>query len=289
MIKKFYNYIKRQKADLGRMKRDIGRMKTDIDRMKPDVFGSKKKLRGIERNLFVIEHLVEEIYAANFDKRKYCPICNSSFISFRTVGVIPRLGECPTCLSRERHRAFWLTFKDDLDECNASGGKLLHFAAEQCLYNYISSLERIDYWPVDIAITQPFVRKRIDITDIDFPDDTFDLVICNHVMEHVEDDASAFRELKRVLKPRGRAIISVPLEPDRDVTFENKEYNTPALRLKHFGQGNHVRKYGMDIVDRMERAGLSVEIVKPNENRSQDEIDELGLDITDVFFIATKA
>ena len=142
------------------------------------------------------------------------------------------------------------------------GIRVLHFAPELIFYKLFSSHKLIDYWPVDLNpdAYHGRVRKAVDITNIPFDDDSFDLIMCTHVLEHIPDDRKAMRELYRVLKPKkGIAFINVPLY-NLPVTFENPEYNTPELRLKYFGQKDHVRKYGNDYPERLSDVGFGIQI-----------------------------
>lgn len=137
---------------------------------------------------------------------------------------------------------------------------VLHFAPETIFYKLFSSFKDIDYWPVDLNPKMRGVRKAVDITNIPFDDDSFDLIMCTHVLEHIPDDRKAMSELYRVLKPKtGIAFLNVPLY-DIPATFENPEYNTPELRLKYFGQRDHVRKYGHDYPERLKAVGFAIQI-----------------------------
>ena len=127
---------------------------------------------------------------------------------------------------------------------------VLHFAPEPIFHKLFSSFADIDYWPVDLNPKMHGVRKAVDITNITFDDETFDLIMCTHVLEHIPDDRKAMSELYRVLKKGGIALLNVPVF-NRPQTFENPEYNTPELRLKYYGQSDHVRIYGLDYPQRL--------------------------------------
>ena len=145
---------------------------------------------------------------------------------------------------------------------NFEGMRILHFAPEPIFHKLFSSFKDIDYWPVDLNPKMRGVRKAVDITNIPFDDNSFDLIMCTHVLEHIPDDKKAMSELYRVLKPQtGIAFLNVPVF-NIPVTFENPEYNTPELRLKYFGQEDHVRKYGKDYIDRLRAIGFIVENFK---------------------------
>ena len=201
--------------------------------------------------------------------------------------MAPALRQCPNCSSLERHRALWIL----MQQLNwyRKGMRILHFAPEQNFWHIFTSLKDIDYWPVDLdpARYGGRVRKQVDITEIPFDDDNFDLIMCTHVLEHIPDDAKAMRELHRVLKPKtGIALLNVPMF-NIPATFENPEYNTPELRLKYFGQADHVRKYGLDYPQRLANAGFNVQMF------TMDGIDEKflkrhGLSRNEKIFLCRK-
>ena len=142
--------------------------------------------------------------------------------------------------------------------------RVLHFAPEPVFYEQFSSHKDIEYWSVDLNPNAFGVKKVVDITNITFEDNKFDLIMCNHVLEHIPDDKKAMSELYRVLKPQiGIAFLNVPVF-NIPKTFENPEYNTPELRSKHYGQADHVRAYGLDYVDRLKSVGFDVEIYTLN-------------------------
>jgi ubiquinone/menaquinone biosynthesis C-methylase UbiE len=116
----------------------------------------------------------------------------------------------------------------------------------------------------------------MDVTDIQSPDDSFDIVYCSHVLEHVDDDRRAMRELCRVLRPDGWAILMVPITTDR--TVEDPSISDPQERLRLFGQKDHVRRYGPDFVDRLREAGFAVETIRPDDFLSPEEIERMAID-----------
>ena len=160
---------------------------------------------------------------------------------------------CPGCLSLERHRALAICAgQEPLFE----GKDLLHFAPEPSLTAFIRSKGVKSYKTCDLF--KPDVDLRIDICNIALPDQSFDLVLCLHVLEHVPDDRKAMSELRRILRPSGMAIIMVPLEEGLDETYENPSIVSEADRLIHFGQEDHARYYGRDLRDRLREAGFSL-------------------------------
>lgn len=149
-------------------------------------------------------------------------------------------------------------------------------------------IKGVDYYPVDINPEHYGIRDVVDITNIQYEGNFFDLIICNHVLEHIPDDAKAMSELFRVLKPSGKAIINVPFNKTLEVTLEDEKYNTPELREKYYGQFDYVRLYGKDYVKRLEKAGFYVETVYPNVNRSAHELKIYGIGAKDTIDICKK-
>jgi len=155
----------------------------------------------------------------------------------------------------ERQRLIWLYLKDKTNFFE-SKLRVLHFAPIFYLQRFYKKLANLDYISADLNDTSAMIN--MDITDIKFEDNSFDCILCVHVLEHVRDDKKAMKELFRVLKPQGWAIIQVPIKLDK--TFENNTISTPEERLKYFGQEDHVRIYGLDYKERLEDAGFSVKI-----------------------------
>jgi SAM-dependent methyltransferase len=205
----------------------------------------------------------------------YCPICKkqSYFEEFgnklnRRIRV-----KCPNCGSLERHRLLYLYLvqKTGIFHDNLS---LLHFAPEKCLSSEFEKCKNLNYVTADLY--QPAMLK-LDLTNINLPDECFDCVICFHVLEHVNDDLAAMREIYRILKPGGWAILNVPLS-SRQETFENKNIILPQDRFIFYGQEDHVRLYGIgDYHSRLEKAGFIVTIDKFVTNLNPNIISEYRL------------
>lgn len=166
------------------------------------------------------------------------------------------LARCPVCKSTDRERLLYLylTQKTDLF---TRPHKVLHVAPEPGLEALFESRPEIDYLTADLS--SPRVRVRMDITAIDFPDQHFDVILCNHVLEHIPDDRQAMRELHRVLSADGWAILQVPIGLALDATFEDFSVTDPAQRETVFGQSDHVRIYARDYRQRLVDAGFEVE------------------------------
>lgn len=164
----------------------------------------------------------------------------------------------PSTLSLERHRLLWLYLQNETDFFNKPL-KVLHMAPEQCFLSIFKKMKNLDYTTADLY--SPIVDVKADILDLPFEDNTFDLVLCNHVLEHIIDDAKAMSELYRVTKTGGYGIFQVPQNLELDKTFEDPGIVSPEERAKHFGQYDHVRVYGKDYFDRLRKAGFKVEEV----------------------------
>lgn len=188
-----------------------------------------------------------------------CPVCQHTFRKFLPYGRGNSARNnvlCPHCQTLERHRLLWLYLKEKTDFFTASH-RLLHIAPEICFIPKFKKIPQLKYVTADLE--SPLADVKMDIHKMPFENASFDVAICNHVMEHVEDDIQAMKEIYRVLKPGGWAIIQVPfIKEGLQVTFEDKRISTAEDRLKAYGQEDHVRLYGEDYGDRLQSAGFSV-------------------------------
>ncbi len=215
-----------------------------------------------------------------------CPCCGGRFSRFLPVGSPPRVAACPGCDSRERQRLLHLylhqrtnLFKDRL--------RVLHIAPEDCLQPELARSPNIDYLSSDRSSST--AMTRMDITDIRFPDASFDVILCSHVLEHVDDDGCAMRELYRVLRPGGWAILQVPLDQSLDRTFEDPRVTDPRERARLFGQWDHVRVYGRDYAERLRAAGFDLRIVRFAAELRPDLVAAYGLDASEDIFHCSKS
>ena len=186
-----------------------------------------------------------------------CPCCGSRFRRFKDAHGADRA--CWRCGSLERHRSLAL-YLDRHPELLWPGMSILHVAPEGVLRDRLAAVEGARYVSGDL--TAEFGPEEIDVTDLRFEDASFDLVVCNHVLEHVPDDRRAMREIARVLRPGGAAILLVP-DVEAAVTDEDPSITDPEERVRRFGQDDHVRRYGWDYVDRLRHAGLRVDVERP--------------------------
>lgn len=209
-----------------------------------------------------------------YGKGRFCPVCGKSSRRFRQFGIVPRGdAECVHYGALERHRLLWLFVSTRTDLFDGTTKKMLHVAPETCLESKLKQRLGDNYLTADLFNAAAMVK--MDITDIEYPDQSFDVICCSHVLEHVQDDRKAMREFCRVLKSNGWAILLVPITAEE--TFENPSIVEPEERLKAFGQADHVRRYGPDYVDRLREAGFSVEVTKVNDLVQNDEAIRLGL------------
>jgi SAM-dependent methyltransferase len=189
--------------------------------------------------------------------KHYCPCCDTRLRRFKPYGVVPRPNAlCGVCGSLERDRLMHLFLVRRTDLFDGRPKKLLHIAPEPQLASLFQSKEYIDYLSADLFDVSAMVK--MDITDIQFPANSFHIIYCSHVLEHVPDDRRAIRELCRVLKPGGWAILQVPITAD--TTFEDSSITNPRERERLFGQHDHVRRYGPDYKDRLTEAGFTVTV-----------------------------
>jgi len=202
-------------------------------------------------------------------QKSFCPICGKASY-FSPFGDPPRAkARCIFCGSLERHRLLWLFLKNRTPLFDKTNKKMLHVAAEKCFAGRFKGMLGKSYLTADLS--EPSAMVKMDITDIRYPDESFDVIMCNHVLEHVVDDAKAMREFHRVLKKSGWAILLVPIA-NMDKTYEDSSITGDSEREKAFGQHDHVRRYGRDYTDRLRSAGFNVAAVKNYEIASAEEI-----------------
>jgi SAM-dependent methyltransferase len=209
-------------------------------------------LGGIpRRTLEAYYRLRSEIYSGTtYD----CPCCGERFRAFIRAG---KNRKCPRCNSYQRHRLLALFLKNKTD-IFTEGLKVLHVAPEYGLQSRLRSVHGANY--ISIDMDAPFAELKMDVTDLQFEDNSFDAVLCYHVLEKVADDRKAIREFFRVLKPGGWGIIQVPLEPDLPVTLEDATVGSFEDRHKLYGEWDDVRLYGRDYYQRLEEAGFELRI-----------------------------
>lgn len=204
-----------------------------------------------------------------------CPVCGTKRRKFLPYGYVVSRDNalCPSCLSLERHRLLWLWLQRESDLFEKRP-RLLHVAPEVCLMRHLRRAYKVggnavDYVTADLE--SPLADLHFDIQLIPLADESFDVIFCNHIMEHVEDDLRAMRELYRVMRRGGWGVVLSPVELDRATTFEDDSITDEAERTRIFGQYDHRRVYGRDYADRLHEAGFEVEDLDYAASLSDDE------------------
>lgn len=213
-----------------------------------------------------------------------CPVCGHTYRKFLPYGRInPRPNAlCPNCLSLERHRLIWLYLKQKTDFFQRQQ-QVLHIAPEHCFIKPFERQHGAGYITADLE--SPLAKVKMDIHEMPFAENQFDVVLCNHVLEHVQDDIKAMREIQRVLKPGGYAILQVPFfHPVPAVTYEDFTITDAREREKAFGQADHVRKFGRDYVERISRGGLQAEASEFAETQSR----RFGIENREILYLGHK-
>ena len=228
-------------------------------------------LKSILRNLRTQYRKI--VYKGTKYKCPYCGFMSNDFlkiglpheanIKHQIIGAAVRNGGCVNCDSVDRDRLLYAYFKHEVyllqDHLDTS---ILHLAPEWRLSEEFLKFKYLKYVCTDKFMPgykYPSHTIDMDIMDIKFPDNSFDWVICNHVLEHISNDIGAMKELYRVLKPNGKAVLQVPFSNLLEKTYENPEVITDAQRIEHYGQFDHVRIYGHDYISRLESVGFKFE------------------------------
>ena len=191
----------------------------------------------------------------------------------------------PGTLSLERHRQMWLYLQNETDFFTKNY-KVLHIAPEQEFLRKFKKMKNLDYTSADLF--SPIVDVKADILDLPFEDESFDVIFCNHVLEHIEDDRKAMSELYRVMKKGGWGILQVPMKNSLEKTYEDFTITDPKERQKHFGQYDHVRWYGMDYFDRLKSVGFDAEANFYSQKFSDADIKKFGLNRNEILPIVRK-
>ena len=231
-------------------------------------------LNAIPRPFLIrLSYVIRPILAFLLKGKTYTdPIDGKSFKSFLSYGYeIQRSNVLsPSTLSLERHRLLWLYLKNETDFFTAKK-KVLHFAPEQCFLKRFRKLKNIHYTTTDLL--SPIADVKADICNLPFDDNSYDIILCNHVLEHIPDDTKAMQELFRVLKPGGYGIFQIPQDLKREKTFEDNSITDKNERAKIFGQYDHVRVYGRDYFDKLRSIGFQVSEVDYTPELTNEEIE----------------
>ena len=230
----------------------------------------------------------------------YCPFCGQSFSRFFPDGdkasVIRQYGVigggyrnnclCPNCLSKDRERLLLLYLQQQSTFFDAVPKSVLHIAPEKNLKELFKQKDYLQY--VNADLNPGAADVQMDITDIHYPDSSFDFILCNHVLEHIPNDIQAMRELYRVLKPGGQAILQVPFAENLQVSYEDPTITLPSDREAHFGQFDHVRIYGHDYLQRLSSVGFNVSVYTAQEMLGNSIVQRLSLIPDEKIFVGRK-
>ena len=222
--------------------------------------------------LIRLSYLIRPIFAVFLKGNTFTdPIDGKSFKSFLPYGYENQRNNVlsPSTLSLERHRLLWLYLQNETVFFSEKL-KVLHFAPEQAFYKRFKNIGDLDYVTTDL--NSPLADVKADICDLPFKDNEFDVILCNHVLEHIPDDTKAMQELYRVLKVGGMGIFQIPQDLKRAITFEDNSITDKKERAKIFGQYDHVRIYGRDYFDKLRGIGFKVEEIDYTTNFSDEEI-----------------
>jgi len=235
-------------------------------------------LNNIPRPLLIrLSYLIRPLIALILKGNRYTdPIDGRSFRKFLPYGYEKqRKGVLsPSTLSLERHRLLWLWLQHKTDFFSKPA-KVLHFAPEQAFYKRFRKMKHLDYTTTDLH--SPLADIKADICNLPFGENEYDLIFCNHVLEHIPDDLKAMKELYRVLKPEGMAILQIPQDLSRETTFEDHTITDPKERAAIFGQYDHVRVYGRDYFDKLRAVGFEVDEVNYTTTLRPEEVDRYRL------------
>lgn len=216
-----------------------------------------------------------------------CPVCGKSYSKFLSYGANNRDNVlCPGDLTLERHRLMWLYLQDFSDFFTADRLKVLHIAPEQCFHKKFQQQKNLDYLTADLV--SPIADMHFDLHSIPLEDNRFDVVFCNHVMEHVDDPIQCMKELYRVMKPGGWAIMQVPQDIERAETFEDKGIISPEDREKYYWQKDHLRLFGLDYPNWLEKAGFRTEIFDKETKIGTAKIERYRLMKGEILYIFHK-
>ncbi len=218
-----------------------------------------------------------------------CPVCERKFRKFLSYGssVAHREGVlCPYDLTLERHRLMWLYLKQESNFFTAEKLDVLHIAPEQCFHKKFKEQKNLNYLTGDLV--SPIADMHFDLHEIPLDDNKFDVVFCNHVMEHVDDALKCMKELHRVLRPGGWGIMQVPLDTTRSETYEDWSITSPEEREKHFWQKDHVRLFGLDYPQWLEKAGFRVTVAFENNPLSAEIKERYRLQPNETLYIVHK-
>lgn len=240
----------------------------------------KKILNTVPRPwLIKISYSVRPMIAFYLKGNKFTdPIDGKSFRKFLPYGYGKQRENAlsPSTLSLERHRLLWLYLQNETDFFSTPKKlKTLHIAPEQCFLSLFKKQQNLEYVTADLE--SPIADVKADICNLPFEDNSFDVIFCNHVLEHIPDDKKAMQELFRVLKKGGFGIFQIPQDISREKTFEDNSITNQKERAKIFGQYDHVRIYGKDYFDKLRSVGFSVQEIEYAKKIAPEKVERFCL------------
>lgn len=191
----------------------------------------------------------------------------------------------PSTLSLERHRLLWLYLQNETNFFEAPAN-VLHVAPEQAFYKRFRKMDNLTYTTTDLH--SPLADVKADICNLPFENNSFDIIFCNHVLEHIPNDTKAMQELYRVLKKGGMAILQIPQDLSKEKTFQDDTITDPKKRAEIFGQYDHVRIYGRDYFDKLRKVGFSVQEIAYSKQLTPVELDTYRLSPNEILPVCTK-
>lgn len=225
----------------------------------------------------------------------HCPICSHNYAEFLPAGKVRRPNVlCPNCKSVERIRLIYLYLKRETSLLDLSREvRILHMAPEVSFYHLFRKQKNVQYTPCDFdpeSLRQRLglITEQGDITQLPYDAGKFDLILCNHVLEHIPDDIKAMSELFRVMKPGGLGIFLVPIDMTMKKTFEDPSVTDPQERVEKFGQEDHVRLYGADYPERLRSVGFQVEALPYAQQFSEADQFKYGIKPHELLFVCRK-
>lgn len=229
--------------------------------------------------LIKISYLVRPMIAIYLKGNKFMdPIDGKSFRKFLPYGYGKQRENAlsPSTLSLERHRLMWLYLQNETDFFSSDKKlKTLHIAPEQCFLTLFKKQQNLEYITADLE--SPIADVKADICNLPFEDNSFDVIFCNHVLEHIPDDKKAMQELFRVLKKGGFGIFQIPQDISREKTFEDNSITDQKERARIFGQYDHVRIYGKDYFEKLRSVGFSVQEIDYTKKIAPEKVERFCL------------
>lgn len=217
------------------------------------------------------------------------PISGKTYRKFLPYGYSGRAKRsnvlCPGSLSLERHRLLWLYLKEKTDFFTKKR-EMLHIAPEQCFYKLFKAMPNLNYLTGDY--NSPIADIHFDLHKAPFDDNKFDVIFCNHVLEHVEDADQCMRELYRIMAPGGFGIFQIPQDTSREKTYEDKTITSEKEREIHFWQKDHVRLFGLDYKDKLAEAGFKVTVEDYTKQLSPELVERYRLPKGELLYVCSK-